>query len=296
MNPLRRRLAGSLFALALSPFARASGDLPPARVPRFGPPRRQVASALVLGSGGPRGFAHIGVLKVLEEAGFRPDLVVGSSVGAMVGALYASGLDARRLERLSADLSFTTFLDLPQFFGRRGSGRAIEDFVDEAVGGRAMEELQIGLAVVATRIRDRSLALFDRGDTGLAVRASSAQVDRYEPVEIAGELYADGDEVSPVPIRAARRMGARFVVAVDVSAYASRTPPGVPQAWIDRDARRARQVAAEAPEADLLLHPDIGYFAGFDDEYRRRVIGLAERYARGRAEEIRAALVKGKGP
>jgi NTE family protein len=109
-------------------------------------------------------------------------------------------------------------------------------------------------------------------------------------VTIDGEAYADGDLVSPVPIRAARENGAQFVIAVDVSAYASTTPPGVPKAWIDKDARRARQIAAEAPQANVLLHPDIGYYAGFSADYRRRVIAVAERYTREKLPEIREAL------
>ena len=122
------------------------------------------------------------------------------------------------------------------------------------------------------------------------MRASSADPGRFEPVRIGDERYADGDELSPVPIHAARLLGARFVIAVDVSAHAQTTPPGVPQAWIDKDTRRARQVLAEAPGADVLLHPDIGYYAGTSEEYRRRVIAVAESYTRERIPAIRAAL------
>lgn len=96
--------------------------------------------------------------------------------------------------------------------------------------------------------------------------------------------------VSPVPIVASRKIGARFVIAVDVSAYASTTPSDVPQARIDKDARRARQVAAEAPQADIMLHPDIGYYAGFSADYRRQVIAIAELHARERLPSILEAL------
>ena len=160
------------------------------------------------------------------------------------------------------------------------------------VGGRPIEALPERFAVTATRVSDNSLVLFNRGDTGLAVRASSASPGQFEPVRIGNETYVDGDEVSPVPIRAARRLGARIVIAVDVSAYAESTPPGVPQEWIDKDARRARQVAAQAGEADILLHPDIGYYAGHDASYRRRVIAAAEAYTREHLPAIRAALAR----
>jgi len=95
-----------------------------------------------------------------------------------------------------------------------------------------------------------------------------------------------------VPIRAARRMGARVVIAVDVSAYAQETPAGVPAQWVEKDARRAKQIAAEAPQADVLIHPDIGYYAGYDEAYRRRVIAIAYRAARERLPAMLAAVAR----
>ena len=297
MQSRRRFIASLIAAPFVAKLAQASGGVPPVRLPGFRGLAKAPAIALVLGSGGPRGFAHIGVLKVLDEMGVRPGLVLGSSAGAMVGALYAAGLDGRAIERVATNLSVFRFLEVREIFGARGTGRPVQDFVDEHVGGRAMEELRIPLAVAATRLRDRRLVLFDHGDTGLAVRASSAESDRFDPVNIGGELYGDGDDVSPVPIRAARQLGARFVIAVDVSAYVQNTPPDVPQAWIEKDARRAKQVLAEAPEADVMLHPDIGYYAGFREEYRRRVIATAELYTRERMPAIRKALATaGIGP
>ncbi len=136
------------------------------------------------------------------------------------------------------------------------------------------------------------MVLFNRGDTGLAVRASGASPGQFEPVRIGSDMYVDGDEESPVPIRAARRLGAKVVIAVDVSAYVADTPPGVPEQWREKDARRARQVESEAPAADILIHPDIGYYAGHDEAYRHRVIAIAERVAREKLPEIRAVLAR----
>lgn len=260
-------------------------------LPAPAPPPAESRIALVLGSGGPRGFAHIGVLKALEDAGIRPDLVVGSSAGALVGTLYASGMDARALERLAAEMSLLRFME-PQFLvGRPGTGKAIEEFIDEMIAHRPLEAMRTPVRVAVTRLPDRSLVLLGRGDAGLAVRASSADPDRYQPVRIGSVEYADGDLVTPVPIDAARKLGARFVIAVDVSAYPADAPPDVPQEWIQKDARRARQVASEAANADILLHPNIGYYAGFSADYRSRVIALAEQHTRRRLPEIRAAMV-----
>ncbi len=280
-------------ACAVLAACTSAPEVPPGRLPRFeaptGPPARL---ALVLGSGGPRGFAHIGVLKVLDEAGIRPDLVVGSSVGAFVGALYAAGTSARELERLAYDVNLLEFLEVRMLGGELATGSAIQSFVDEQVGDRPIERLRIPFVAVATRVRDDQLVLFNRGDTGLAVRASGASPGQFEPVRIGSETYLDGDVASPVPIRVARRLGAKVVIAVDVSAYVADTPPGVPERWIEKDARRARQVASEAPAADVLIHPDIGYYAGHDEAYRRRVIAIAEQATREKLPQIRAALAR----
>ena len=268
-------------------------EVPTERLPRYETPVATPRLALVLGSGGPRGFAHVGVIKVLEENGIRPDLVIGSSVGAMVGALYAAGTPAAELERLALDLDVRRFfLEWGVLRGRPASGEAVQSYIDTQVGGKPIEQLGVAFAAAATRMSDRQLALFNRGDTGLAVRASGASPGQFEPVRIGNDLYMDGDEASPVPILAARALGAKVVIAVDVSAYLESTPPGVPQAWVVKDERRARQIRHEAPAADVLLHPDIGYYAGHDEEYRRRVIRAAERYTREQMPAIRAALAK----
>lgn len=266
-------------------------DVPAERLPRFeaqsgAPPRL----ALVLGSGGPRGFAHIGVLKVLEAEGIRPDLVVGSSVGAMVGALYAGGMDAPALERLAFEINVLQFFEFRLLSGQLATGRAIQSFVNGQVADAPIERLRTRFAATATRARDGELVVFNRGDTGLAVRASGASPGQFESVRIGAETYVDADEASPVPIRVARALGARAVIAVDVSAHEKDTPPGARPEWIAKDARRAKQVAAEASQADILLHPNIGYYAGHDEKYRRRVIAAAEAYTREKLPEIRKAL------
>ena len=269
------------------------GDVPAERLPRFVQPTGPAPRiALVLGSGGPRGFAHIGVLKALEELGVKPDLIVGSSVGSMVGALYASGMSAAQLERLAYDINLLQFFELGMIAKRPNTGAGIQTYVNEKVHGRTIEELPIAFAATATRTSDNKLVIFNHGDTGLAVRASSASAPEFTHVRVGGDLLSDSDDMAPVPVRAARALGARFVIAVDVSAFAEDTPAGVPREWIEKDARRARQVALEAGEADVMLHPNIGYYAGHDEGYRRRVIAAAERYTREKLPAIRTALAR----
>ena len=288
-----RRLFLAVVVLGIAGCFGATEEFSGERAPHFEPPASGAAPprvALVLGSGGARGFAHIGVLKVLAENGIRPDLIIGSSVGAVVGALYAGGVSATDLEQLAYGLNSLELFELNTLLGKLATGRTVQNFVNEHVQGRTIEELPLAFAAAATRLRDSTLVLFNRGDAGVAVRASAASPGEFEPVHILGEAYVDGDEVSPVPIRAARRMGARIVIAVDVSAYVQNTPVGVPAQWVEKDARRAKQVAEEAPEADVLIHPDIGYYAGHSEPYRRRVIAAAYRAAREQLAAIRAAV------
>jgi NTE family protein len=228
--PLARRAGRALLLCLVAAVASCvPPDVPPERLPRFEKPqgpRPQVA--LVLGSGGPRGFAHIGVLKVLEEAGVRPDLIVGSSVGSMVGALYAYGMSAADLERLAYQINVMEFFELSMLRGNLASGVAVQTYVNARVHDAPIESLRTPLAVAATRISDGKLVLFNHGDTGLAVRASGASPGQFEPVRIGSDFYVDGDEASPVPIHAARMLGAKVVIAVDVSAYLKDTPPSAP--------------------------------------------------------------------
>ena len=288
-----RLLRVGLVALgALLVPACQSTDVPPERLPRFEPLARPPEVALVLGSGGPRGFAHVGVIKALEAHGVKPDLIVGASVGAMVGALYAYGHDAAGLERMARSLNVLTFLEWEMIGRRRASGEPMQLFVNEQVRNTPLERMRTPLVVAATSVSSRKLVLFNRGDTGLAVRASTALPEQFEPVSIDGELYMDADETSPVPIRAARALGARIVIAVDVSAYEADTPPDVPREWVEKDRRRMRQIESEAPAADVLLHPNIGYYAGHDKEYRDRVMRLAEADTLRRMPEVRAAIAR----
>ena len=287
------RALASCAALGLA-GCNIAGHVSREREPRFVAPAPAATAprvALVLGSGGPRGFAHIGVLKALEDAGIRPDLVIGSSVGSMVGALYAAGMSARELERLAYEINVIEFFEFRSLAGL-ATGGTIQNYVNTKVDGRAIEELKIAFVAAATRLSDGKLALFNHGDTGLAVRASGASPGQFEPVRIGDELYIDGDEASPVPIRAARELGARVVIAVDVSAFAEDTPTGALGEWIAKDARRARQVASESSEADVVVHPNIGYYAGHTEPYRRQVIAIAERVTREKLPAIQAALAR----
>jgi NTE family protein len=286
----------ALLGVALAGCGVDDGDYRDADAPRFVPApdsARRPRIAYVLGSGGPRGFAHIGALKVLENEGIRPNLIVGASVGAMVGAMYASGHNASAVEQVALNLNVLSLVDITSLFrGKRVGGASIARFVNAHVDGKLIEQFAIPFAAIAVRAADGALTVFNCGNPGVAVRASSAIPGNFDPVRILGVDYVDGDELTPLPIRVARELGAQVVIAVNVSEYMEDTPPGVPQEWVTKGWRRARAVEAEAPLADVIIHPNTGYYTDIRYDYRVRSIATAEAATRALLPKIRASVAR----
>jgi NTE family protein len=197
------------------PLAPPSAPLAnPATPPKLHTPR----IGLALGGGAARGFAHIGVLQVLEEQGIKPDLIVGTSAGSLVATLYAAGHTPQALGKMAMTLDESSITDW--VFPGRGvmKGEALARFVRQQVKGKSIEGMTMPLGIVAADLQSGDPILFRRGDPGMAVRASSAVPAVFEPVKIGGREFIDGGAVSPVPVRFARQMGADVVIAVDISA------------------------------------------------------------------------------
>lgn len=173
--------------------------------------------ALVLGGGGTRGFAHIGVIKYLETQGIVPDIIVGTSAGAVVGSLYAFGYGGFELQKVAIQMEEQSVIDWA--WPSRGvfKGEALQNFINTAVKQTPIEKLKRPFAAVATDLSTGEMAVFRTGNTGQAVRASSAVPGIFQPVTIAGHNYVDGGLVRPVPVSVARSLGADFVIAVDIS-------------------------------------------------------------------------------
>ena len=190
-----------------------------APVPVEATAKKPLKIGLALGGGAARGFAHVGVIAVLEEAGIKPQLVVGTSAGSLVAALYASGKTSAQLQQTALNMEEVAITDwmLPIFGRGMFRGDALARYVNELVAGRLMENMVIPLGIVATDLGNGNAVLFQKGDTGTAVRASSAVPAVFVPVKINGRDYVDGGLVSPVPVRFARQMGADVVIAVDIS-------------------------------------------------------------------------------
>lgn len=295
-SPARR---AGLFGLAATTLVGLAGcsafnyTEPDAPVPMSAlqPLRPAPRVALVLGSGGPRGYAHIGVLRVLEEAGIGADLVVGSSVGALIGVFWAAGLSATEIDERSRQGGPLTVFD-PSLFADRGwiRGQRLQDYVNTGLGGRRLEQLPRRAIVVATRRPDKQPLFFAAGNAGVAVRASGAMPGIISPVGIEGVEYEDADESLPLAVSAARAAGARLTIAVDVSARPGSTPPEASEVLRQRDARRRARIEPEVAQADFLIHPDLGYWAGPRRRYFEESRAIGEAAARERLPALRALL------
>nr|WP_082711912.1 patatin-like phospholipase family protein [Burkholderia singularis] len=189
--------------------------------PPTNPPQpRPVRIGIALGGGAARGFAHVGVLKALEARGIAVEIVAGTSAGSVVGALYASGMNALAINKLALAMDEASISDWAVPFRSRGllQGMALQNFINKTLNNRPIEKMAKPLGIVATDLKSGQPLLFQRGNTGLAVRASCSVPSVFEPVRIGDHEYVDGGLVSPVPASFARRMGADFVIAVDISA------------------------------------------------------------------------------
>ncbi len=238
------------------------------------PPQRPPRIGLALGGGAARGFAHIGVIQVLEENGIRVDYVTGTSAGSLVAALYASGKNGVALSTLANAMDESAFADWA--FPGRGliRGEALARFVRQNTGGRNLEQMPIPLGIVATDLDSGAPILFRRGDPGDAVRASSAVPAVFTPVRIGTREYVDGGLVSPVPVRFARQMGAELVIAVDISAIPDGSPTGDPMRMLLQTfAIMGRSINSfELREADVVVRPLLAGVSGADFSSRKRSI------------------------
>lgn len=263
---------------------------PPAPVVQKKAPRL----GLALGGGAARGFAHVGVIQVLEEAGIKPDLVVGTSAGSLVAAFYASGKTGAQLQQVAESMDEATFTDwtLPIFSRGMLRGEALARYVNAQVGNRLIEGMKMPLGVVATDLRTGQGVLFQRGDTGVAVRASSAVPALFLPVKIGTNEYVDGGLVSPVPVRYARQMGAQVVIAVDISA----SPEGnlaadTVQILLQTFAIMGKSINSyELQGADVVVRPALVGVGSADFTARRRAIEAGRAAMLRALPQLRAAI------
>lgn len=257
------------------------------RAPRLG---------LALGGGAARGFAHVGVIQVLEQNGIRPDLVVGTSAGSMVAAMYASGKTAAELEATALSMEEATLTDWSLPIMGRGMlrGEALTRYVRQAVGGKLLENMSIPLGVLATDLATGQGVLFRRGDAAQAVRASSAVPGVFAPVNITGRDYVDGGLVAPVPVRYARDMGAEVVLAVDISsAPEGNSAVGSVQVLLQTFAIMGQSINRhELAGADVVLRPALVGVGSADFTARLRAIEAGRAAMQAALPQLRTQLAR----
>lgn len=289
-----------LLAFALTLLAGCGGDsvkpAPPVPAVKVVPPPPpvKIRIGIALGGGAAKGFAHIGVIKMLEANGFKPEVVSGTSAGSVVGAFYASGMDAFQMQQHAVALDEASIRDVTLFNGGLVRGQKLQDYVNRMVGNRAFDKMKKPFAAVSTQLETGQRTVFVNGNIGQAVRASCSIPGVFEPVKIGRFYYVDGGVVSPVPVDAARQLGADFVIAVDISTrITGKTPEnllGVVNQSITIMGQKLGQ--QEIARADVVIRPKVNDIGPADFEQRTRAILEGEKAALAAMPQIRAKLAQ----
>lgn len=256
---------------------------------------------LVLGSGGFRGFAHIGVIQVLQENNIPIDYIAGSSIGSLVGAYYSLNSDLNKLKEeivTKQKEKLPTIFDLG-FKGGLVSGRKFERFLEKMLGRKSFDDCRIPLKIVATDLKGGQELILDQGSLTTAVRASSSVPLVFEPVRIKGHLLIDGGLSNPVPVDLVKKMGADIIIAVNL--YHKNE-------FIDKHfnmpivALRSTRIAlhnlarASIKGADIVLNPDTSLFMMtnykkyFEPEIAKALIDIGRQEAKKHLPQIKKIL------
>lgn len=245
--------------------------------------------ALVLGSGGARGYAHIGVIEALEKNNIHPDFIVGTSAGSIVGSLYASGMNANELRNVALGLKANDVrdvtLDKKGFF----EGKKVEDFINQQVKDQQIQDLKIPMFIVATELKQGKKVVFNYGNTGQAVRASVSIPSMFVPAKIGDDEYVDGGLVSPVPVQIAKKLGADVVIAVDILAQPIHTETSNVWGLFNQNINIMQKYLAEneLKDASIVIQPDLREKAHiFDVSAREQTMKSGEEAAMAQMAEI----------
>ncbi|MFV5427164.1 patatin-like phospholipase family protein [Acinetobacter towneri] len=253
---------------------------------------REPVIALALGGGGAKGFAHIGVIKVLESHGIKPKIVTGTSAGSFVGSLYASGKSPYQLQHIALTFKESDIRDLT--LNRQGfiAGQKLQDFVNQHVANKPIEKFPIRFAAVATRLDNGRKADFIKGNAGQAVRASCSIPNVFVPATIGGTQYVDGGLVSPIPVQTAKAMGADLVIAVDISARPTANQPVSMWGLLDQTLNIMGQqsINQELAQANIVIQPKVGHIGTLDLKASNQTILEGEKAAQLQIKAIQQAI------
>lgn len=256
-------------------------------------PKPKATVALALGGGASKGFAHIGIIKVLKENNIPIKIVTGTSAGSIVGSMYASGMSPDRLELEAEILGKTDLVDLTLSTSGFIKGEKLQNYINRKVGNRPMQQFPIKFAAVATDFESGKPVVFNVGNAGQAVRASASIPNVFQPVVIGSRKYVDGGLSQPVPVSAAKKLGANFIIAVDISARPAKNVSQGMFSYLDQTFNVMSQTALhqELGQANVVIKPqvlELGSIGGFDQ--KQRAIQLGEQAARAALPEIKRKL------
>lgn len=256
------------------------------------PPQKPAKIALVLGAGASKGFAHIGVLKVLESNKIPIHMIVGTSAGSFVGSLYAYGYNAFQLQKMAIAIEKGDIADLSIPDNGFIKGELLEGYINKTVKNSSMEKLRIPFYAVATNIQNGQEVVFGTGNTGRAVRASCSIPGIFRPVKISGQMYVDGGVVSPVAVDAARKIGADVIIAVDISADVDNTQPeNTIETILQSISIMYSKISnAQLSKADVVIKPKVGYIGAADFDKRHEAILEGEKAANEALAKVKTIL------
>lgn len=253
---------------------------------------REPVIAIALGGGGAKGFAHIGVLKVLESHGIKPKIITGTSAGSFVGSIYASGKTPYQMQQIAQQLKESDLRDLTLNSQGIVLGQKLQDFVNRNVGNKPIEQFPIRFAAVATRLDNGKKAVFIKGNAGQAVRASCSIPNVFVPATIGKTKYVDGGLVSPIPVQTARDLGADIVIAVDISARPSGSQSVSMWGLLDQTINIMGQqsINFELSQANIVIQPQVGHLGTLDLKSSNQAILEGEKAAQAKVTTIQTAI------
>ncbi len=253
---------------------------------------REPVIAIALGGGGAKGFAHIGVIKVLESHGIKPKIVTGTSAGSFVGSIYASGKTPYQMQQLALTLKESDLRDLTLNSQGIVLGQKLQNYINLNVGNKPIEKFPIRFAAVATRLDTGRRADFIKGNAGQAVRASCSIPNVFVPTNINGVKYVDGGLVSPIPVETAKAMGADIVIAVDISARPAGNKPTSMWGLLDQTINIMGQqsIDKELSAANVVIQPKVGHLGTLDLSSSNEAILEGEKAAQLKIKSIETAI------
>lgn len=253
---------------------------------------REPVVAIALGGGGAKGFAHIGVIKVLESHGIKPKIVTGTSAGSFVGSIYASGKTPYQMQQLALQLKESDLRDLTLNSQGVVLGQKLQDYINRNVANKPIEKFPMRFAAVATRLDNGRKAEFIKGNAGQAVRASCSIPNVFVPATIGGNKYVDGGLVSPIPVQTAKDMGADIVIAVDISARPSGSQAMNMWGLLDQTINIMGQqsINYELSLATVVIQPKVGHLGTLDLKASNQAILEGEKATQLKVREIQNAI------